>query len=179
MQKKIQVIINVILFVLIGVLSYLSFSKQEKIGFIKSNLVLSKYQGMLDATASYQSKSSVWQANLDTLGKEYQQSVERYQRESKSMSEKERKLSEELLDTKRKQILEYESGIKQKAQQEDQTLTKQVYEKVNQYLKKYGEDHGYKIIFAANETGNIVYGNDAIDLSEDVIEGLNKEYKNK
>lgn len=179
MQKYIQTVINVFFILSIAALAYLHFSPKEKIGFIKSNLVLSKFQGMLDATKAYQEKSAIWQANIDTLSKEFQRSVDDYEREMSKMSEREKKVTEELLNTKQKQLMDYESGIKQKAQQEDQTLTKQVYERVNQYLKKYGEANGYKIIFAANETGNIVYGSDAIDLSDQVIEGLNKEYKGK
>ncbi|NJN25203.1 MAG: hypothetical protein HC819_04100 [Cyclobacteriaceae bacterium] len=67
--------------------------------------------------------------------------------------------------------------MQQKAAQEDQEMTSNVVLDVNAFLKEYGEDHGYKIIFGATEAGNIVYAEEAIDLTEEVLDLMNKKYK--
>jgi outer membrane protein len=62
-------------------------------------------------------------------------------------------------------------------QKEDQELTNKVLDTVNDYLKRYGKEKGYRIILAATQYGNIVYAQDGIDITEEVMKGLNDEFK--
>lgn len=55
-------------------------------------------------------------------------------------------------------------------------MTGDVVTHVNAYLKKYGESKGYKIILAATEYGNLAYAEEGLDITDQVLEGLNKEF---
>lgn len=176
-MNKINLALILILFGLVITLFYKQYQTQEKIAFIRSSILLSQYEGMQQAMALYKQKTALWEANIDTLRSEMNRSVQAYQTDLNKMTEKEKALNEELLETKRKQLIDYSKNVEQKAKEEDAALTKEVYEKINLYLQEYGQENGYKIIFAANETGNIVYGKDAIDLTEEILEGMNLEYK--
>ena len=131
---------------------------------------------MVDARAEYQKKANTWKANVDTLSLGLQNAIKQHEKEMAGMTAKERQLSEELLRTKQKQLMDYQQAIQNQAQQEDYAMTQKVVERMNAYLKKYGENHHYKIIFAANESGNIVYAQDGLDITETIIKGLNEEY---
>lgn len=50
-------------------------------------------------------------------------------------------------------------------------------DKVNAYIKKYGEEHDYSLILAATPYGNIAFGEVGIDLTVEIANGLNKEFK--
>ena len=65
------------------------------------------------------------------------------------------------------------------AQQEDSKTTGEVVSQMNAYLKTYGKSKGYKIIMAATEYGNIAYGEDGLDITEEVLKGLNDNYSGK
>jgi outer membrane protein len=58
-------------------------------------------------------------------------------------------------------------------------MTSDVVTQVNAYLKKYGESKGYTVILAATEYGNLAYADDDLDITDEVLEGLNKEYSGK
>lgn len=92
------------------------------------------------------------------------------------MSVKERELSRELIKTKQKQLADYQQALSTQAQQEDARMTGEVVGEINAYLKKYGERKGYTIVMAATEYGNIAYADEHLDITEEVLEGLNKEY---
>jgi outer membrane protein len=47
---------------------------------------------------------------------------------------------------------------------------------VNEYVKRYGEKNGYTIILANTQIGNIAYAEDRIDITDEVLKGLNSEY---
>ncbi len=168
----------VILMLAIGFLYYLQFSSSDLV-YVDSSSVLNQYQGMLDARRTYQGKTNTWKANIDTLASEVQRSIKKYEKEVTVMSEKERKLSQELIRSKQKQLADFQRAINEKAAQEDAEMTARVIKQVNAYLKKYGEKHNYKIIFAATEYGNIAYAKDGIDVTEEIINGLNEEYYGK
>jgi len=92
------------------------------------------------------------------------------------MTFQERQLSLELIHTKQKQLKEYQQALNTQAKQEDSKLTAEVIAQINAFIKKYGERRGYTIVMAATDYGNIAYADEGLDITDDVLDGLNKEY---
>ena len=175
MNKSLQLTFMSILFLGLTYLYYLHFSSQQTV-YVDSARLVNNYEGMINARKDYQQKAVAWKANVDTLASEVQQAIANYEKESSKMSSKEKTLSQELIRTKQRQLADYQRAMNEKAAQEDQQLTAQVLEQVNAYIKKHGEQHNYKIIMAATEYGNIAYAKDGLDITDEVLEGLNNEY---
>ena len=89
------------------------------------------------------------------------------------------KLKQELLGNKQQQINGYQEAIQKKIQEEDKKVTQTVINDINDYIKEYGKNHGYKIIFGASGGGNIMYADESTDLTEEILKGLNEEYVKK
>jgi outer membrane protein len=168
-------VLNLLFAIFLGVL----FFRNQHVVYVDSAKLMNGYKGMQDARAAYQQKAGAWKANIDTLASEVQKQIFAYEKESPGMSPKERQLSQELIRTKQKQFGDYQQAMNTQAQQEDAKMTGDVVTQVNAYLKKYGEAHGYKVILAATEYGNIAYADEGLDITEQVLEGLNKEYAGK
>lgn len=178
--NNIQGILLSLLIISVAILYYFHYSSPSpKVAYINSTKLITEYKGMQEAATAYQAKASVWQANIDTLQHELRTSVEKYEREKLSLSEKEKALTEELLMNKQKQLAEYQNAIQQKAQEEDQAMTQKIMEQVNAEVKAYGKEHKYDVIMAATHAGNLVYAEDALDLTEQILERLNKPFASK
>jgi outer membrane protein len=147
-----------------------------KLVYIDSAKLMGEYKGMQDARKTYQLKATTWKANIDTLAAEVQQQIISYEKESAKLTAKERKLSEELIRIKQRQLMEYQQAMSAQAKQEDEKMTTEVVSQVNAYLKKYGKSKGYKIVMAATAYGNIAYADEGLDITAEVVDGLNKEY---
>jgi hypothetical protein len=80
---------------------------------------------------------------------------------------------------KQNQINNYQEAIQKKLKEEDQKATQTVINDINDYVKEYGKKHNYDIIFGASGAGNIMYAKESTDLTEVVLEGLNKEFEGK
>src|SRR3990170_3543113 len=137
-------------------LIFLQLRPNESIVYVDSIKLMNGYEGMKDARKAYEAKTGIWKANLDSLKMEFQSKIKDYEVKQASLNEKEKQLTEELLESKQQQLVNYQQIISEKIQKEDQELTTKVLSKVNDYLKKYGEDKGYDIIMAATQYGNIV-----------------------
>ncbi|WP_456459474.1 OmpH family outer membrane protein [Reichenbachiella sp.] len=165
--------LTIILFLVV----YLQFTANQKIVYIDSNQLLNGYQGMTDARAAYQQKASLWQANVDTLMKEVQTAIMDYEKESQQMTAKEKELNKELIRTKQRQLQDYQAAMRDKSAQEDQQMTERVLTTVNAFMVDYGKKNNYKVIFGATNAGNIIYADDAINVTDEVLEMLNAQYQ--
>ena len=150
----------------------------KAIVYVDSVKLMNGYTGMKNARKAYEAKTTVWKSNLDSLKTELQAKIKDYQSKQAKLSLKEKQLTEELLNSKQQEFMNYQQIVSEKIQKEDQELTASVIGKVNDYIKKYGEDNGYDIILAATQYGNIVYSEKSRDITDKILEGLNKEYAN-
>lgn len=176
MLQRLLVVIGVLNLSAVILLSITIFAKDHNVVYVNSEKLLSNYKGMQAARAAYQNKASAWKANIDTLASEMQKQVLKYGKESRSMTARERQLAQEIMSSKQKQFTEYQQAISAQAREEDAKMTGDVVTHVNAYLKKYGESKGYKIILAATEYGNLAYAEEGLDITDQVLEGLNKEF---
>lgn len=55
----------------------------------------------------------------------------------------------------------------------------QILEQLSQYIKDYGLNNGYDYVFGATGDGNILYGDESADITEEVIEFINDSYQGK
>jgi outer membrane protein len=155
-------------------LSFFVFPSQ-KIGYVDSTRLLNGYKAMVEARKEFEKKQANWNANVDTLMKDVQDAIKKYEKTAATGTDKEKQLSKELITGKQKQLYDYQNATRQNASQEEQRLTQNVLTTVNAYLLRYGKKHHYKmILIAAN--GNIAYADADMDITDKIVEELNKEY---
>lgn len=58
-----------------------------------------------------------------------------------------------------------------------QKYTADVWKRINEYVSAYGEEHGYDFIFGATGDGNLMYARQARDVTNEVIEYINRKYE--
>lgn len=151
----------------------------KDIVYVDAIKLISSYKGMSDAKRNFKSRNETSKNNLDTLARELQLQVAKYERIKQTSTQKERQLMEALIQSKQKQYLDYEQIVKEQYQKNEQELSIQILKEVNDYVKEYGEKEGYTIILAATQAGTIAYGNKSYDITEEVLIGLNSQYKPK
>lgn len=157
---------------------YLAKSSSELV-YVDVNKLIEGYSRTKIAKAEFDKKAANLKANVDSLLTDWQKELQNYEKERVSLSSKELQLKQELLGNKQQQINGYQEAIQKQIQEEDKKTTQTVINDINDYIKEYGKKHGYKIIFGASGGGNIMYANEATDLTQDVLKGLNAEYDKK
>jgi outer membrane protein len=169
-------IYNSLIVIVLVFLLYNQVFKNDKIAYVDSGKIFNEYKGSAEAKKAYGAKAQVWQANIDTLTNEVKAAIANYEKSLATMSKKEQDLAKQLIQSKQKQLADYQKGIRDNAQQEDGKLTQAVVANINAFLTKYGKEHNYKIILIANPSGTIAYARDGLDITNDVIEELNSTY---
>ena len=147
------------------------FLVKQPIGYVKTGIVLQKYEAMIEANKQYAMEVSVVKGNIDTLRNRY----ERLKAEAKYSAQKADWGYR--LGIAEKEYLQYNESAQQQLQQRQQQLTTNVLNTVNTFIQEYGKQHQYKIIFGTTTDGSILYGIEKDDLTEIVLSELNKNYK--
>lgn len=51
-----------------------------------------------------------------------------------------------------------------------------IWKRLNPLIQEYGKENKYKMIFGANGTGNLLYSDSSLDISNSLINYVNKKY---
>jgi len=157
---------------------FLLRSNSEQV-YVDVNKLIEGYSRTKVEREAFDKKTTVLKANVDSLVTNWQSELKAYEKDRVSMSKKEIELKQELLQSKQQQLNNYQQAIQKQIQEEDQKMTQTVVNDINDYVKEYGKNQGYPIIFGAGGNGNIMYAQDASDLTEEVLVGLNAQYNGK
>ena len=168
-----------ILALLASIASFFYFQSTSKQVYVDVNKLLDDYKRTEVEREAFNQKANTLKANVDSLISQWQQELQQYEKERSSMTQKELELKQQLLSNKQQQVNNYQQAIQKQIQEEDQKVTQTVINDINDYVKEYGKRNGHRIILGAVGGGNIMYADDAADLTEKVLEGLNKEYEGK
>lgn len=163
------------LFASLFTLLYFLVFPVNRVAYVDSAKLLNGYKGMIEARKEYDKKRTAWQSNIDTLTRDVENAIKKYSKDQALGTDNEKKLSQELIKTKQKELIDYQNGIKQTAAQEEERLNQDVFSTINSFLLRYGKKHSYKIILVA-ANGNIAYADPSMEITDQVVEELNKEY---
>ncbi|MBL7858284.1 MAG: OmpH family outer membrane protein [Cyclobacteriaceae bacterium] len=191
-MKNLSLILNIVLLVAVGVLYYLHFSGHKtetvtdaagsmaselKIAFVHSDSLTKNY-AFLDANrVVLEAKSKKLEQEYRNRALGLQNEITNYQRNVNTMTLSQVKAVEEDLGKKQQNLQLYQQSLTQQLMEEEARLNKELYDRVTAYLKQYGAEKGIQIVLKYDPTSDVLYGGEALDITQEVITGLNEEYK--
>lgn len=162
-----------------SLVSFFGPQSKAELVYVDVNRLLENYDRTKVDREAFTEKTNVMKANVDSLMNDWQNELKAYEKERASMTKKELALKQELLQNKQQQINNYQQAVQNQIQEEDQKMTQTVINDINGYVKEYGKKYGHRIIFGAQGNGNIMYAEQGTDLTDIILEGLNKQYNGK
>ncbi|KAB2859616.1 MAG: OmpH family outer membrane protein [Flavobacteriales bacterium] len=179
-MKKNITIIGLTVFVAINlVMNIIDRKTNKKIAYVRSQDLVYAYTGMKEMQLKFQDQSKTWEANLDTLKMDFQRAVAQYQNDAAKLTAQERLTRENMLDMQQKNVYKYAESIAAKSKEEEEKMLGGVLNQVNSFVEKYGKKNGYDLILGTTSSGSILYGEEAIDITQELIEEINIDYEGK
>ncbi len=150
-----------------------------KLAYLNPAKISQEYEAVLAEQRQLQAIAAPWQIQVDTLTAEFQRAATRYQQERGQLTPTQAAAREQELGAKQNQLAQYREATTQKLTAEREKLDAVVMNDLNAFVKEYGKREGYTLILGATSSGNIVYADDAIDVTEAVVKELNERYRRK
>lgn len=149
---------------------------EPKTAYVDTTKLIQEYKEMKDVEAKFTSKSDSIRKELDSAARSFQQEVQAYQEESKSMSQSQRQEKEQELMQKQQALQQQQQMKGGQLRQESDAVIDSIVNKVKDYVKDYGEENNYTYIFGSNESANIMYAEEGKDITQEILDELNKTY---
>ncbi|TCD11156.1 OmpH family outer membrane protein [Pedobacter frigidisoli] len=155
-------------------------SPAEKIVFVNSDSLLTKYEYFKDLKVKFEGKTKNAQSDMQAKGQAFQREVAQYQQSAQTLSADQRKATEERLARKQQELQTYQQNAGGALQNEQATENEKLYDKVATYLKGYAKEKGYKMVLTYSKANSaILFADESLDVTSEVIKGLNAEYSKK
>ncbi len=194
-MKNLSYILNAILFVLVGVLFYLHFSSKKsinqpqviktdgktvtvpQIAYVDLDSLQENYTFFKIKKAELESKQKSMEAELNRSVSAFQSEYQSLVQKAQTMTEEEGMAAQEKLQKKQQDIEMRRQSMESKFMSETADFNMKLQEKIVAFLKKYNEDGKYSYILPyAKDQINLLYVNEAYNITGDVIKGMNDEY---
>ena len=197
-MKKVQVFVNAILSVAIVVLFILYFTSGKSAGsgegetfstdtlslnnttdvvYVNIDTLLANYDMYHDFEGKFEEKQKSSEAQLDDRSKKWQTRVSNYQDLLKKglitrskAAEMEQQLGQEQQD-----ILQLKDQLSAQLMEQQQVMNRQILFSIMEYLEKYNQGK-YRYILSNSVGGNLLYADPVLDITDEVIRGINEYY---
>lgn len=151
--------------------------QQNKIGFVDNVKLMDDYQEKKDIEAEFKTKAEALGKKRDSISQAFQQEAQAFQAKAQTLSQQKAQEEYTAMQQKGQFIGQQLQQEEQKIQLDSQTKMDSLVKKVKKEIKAYGEANGYTYILGGGDGGSVLYGQDANDLTEDIVKILNDNYK--
>ena len=191
-MKNLSLILNGILIIAVAFLYYDEFadsdvedevsSKNElplenlNIAYVNSDTLFTNYNYYEEVSKRLDEKRLQLQQEYTRRAEGLQKQIEDYQRTMTNLTIAQARAVEEDLGRKRQNLLQYQETISQDLMREEAAITQELYEKVSSFLKTYGDSNNLQVVLTYSAGSGLLYANDALNITDQVISGLNLLY---
>ena len=144
--------------------------------FVNSDSLLDQYEFFKNAKTQLEASQSRIKSELKTQGEQLQKDAELYQQQAVGMTDAQRSKKEEELGMRQQQLMQRKEELLNKLDEEQSKSSEELYIKLNQYLTKYNKGKNYQFVLGFQKGGGILFANDSLNITKEVVAGLNKEY---
>lgn len=149
-----------------------------KIAYIDSSKLIIGFSEAAKVEKTIKGENEKWQKQLKELEDSLQASVTTMTKEYNGAKAARKKELQDMLSARNQEINNFRQANMRNIEKMQKSEMTAIYSKANLYIAEYGKKHHYSIIFGTASGGSIMYANDqAFDITEQIIKGLNERYK--
>jgi outer membrane protein len=195
-MKNISTILSILALALIGVLFYLHFAKGEKpkkatvtadtnathnfaVAYFDIDSLQEHYEYFKDVSGDIKKKENAMNAELNDLTNKAQRTIRKWQEKGNNITQAEGEQAQREVGLLQQQYQQRKGELEQEMQKLQVDRMTELRKQVEEFLKEYNKSKKYSYILSY-EPGFIIYYKDsAYNITGDLIEGLNTQYKDK
>lgn len=154
--------------------------KGSSIVYINSDSLFQQYQFFKENRALTEKERKSMDAQLQGKINEFQKDVEKFRDGAQFMTQEQGLAKQQELMEREQGLAEYRDQLAESLMEKEQTRNDSAFKLVSDYLKRNYTNTNYSYILSyLPGAGSILFCRDSLDITSEVINGLNKEYEEK
>ncbi len=146
------------------------------IAYFLSDTLLSRLDFFKKSEEDFKKKQDEMQNELKSKEASLQNEFRRLQENAPNLTRKELEQGQQKLAKMEQDLLMRRENLGAQLAQETAEFNDKLHDKISSYLKELNSDGRYKYIFSVQREGNIFYSDAALDITEEMVKGLNEKY---
>ncbi|HBH47054.1 MAG TPA: hypothetical protein DDX98_00345 [Bacteroidales bacterium] len=197
-MKKSSLIINVVLVVAVAVLYVLHFVNPSPkadsseagmevssalptggIVYIDIDSVISNYNMSADVTADLQNTLNTKEAQLQSKQRSFERNYTDFQNKINKglVTRSEAAEIEQSLQFEQQTLMQLQQQMQYELAEQEAVAQRKVLNSIMEYLKSLENEQEYQFVLGTSFGGSVLYANDNLNITKNVIKGLNAEYE--
>ncbi|HMU97631.1 MAG TPA: OmpH family outer membrane protein [Chitinophagales bacterium] len=199
-MKNLSLILNAVLFILVGILFYLHFNGKKSAAPVTVKSLDGKTQAVQGQVIAYfdidsfqnnytyykqkkheiETKQNAIESEMARDEKKIQSMIEGYQKKAETMTEEEYYIAQQKLAVEQQKAQEKVQNSTDALMKMTEKFNLELMESITVYLKEYNADNRYTYILPYTKSNpNLLYVDERFDITKDIIEGMNAKLKQK
>jgi outer membrane protein len=146
--------------------------------FVNSDSLVNNYDYYKAVRTKLQNLSQQAQGEIAAKSAAFQKEVAAYQKSASSLTPVQKAATEKRLAKKQQDLQVLSDNTSRQLQEESANQNAKLYDRIAAFLKNYTKQKGYKIVLTYSKSNpSMLYGDDSLDITKEVLVGLNDEYK--
>jgi outer membrane protein len=196
-MKNILLVINIILVLLVGYLYYLHFqngkskpaaeiktspanpqAEKSRVAYIDLDSLQGNYTYYKKIKADFERKQAAANDEITNMQKKFQARAVQLQQKAATMNQQEQANAMEEINKMQQDLQTRKQGIDNELYNYNSKMKEDILNRIQDFLKVYNKDGKYSYIFSY-EPGFMFYKDSTLNITPDVIAGLNELYSEK
>jgi outer membrane protein len=152
-----------------------------KIAYVDMDTLEAKYDYLKAKKAELEKKTAALDAEVGKMAQNLQNEYAAFQKKAQAgtLTQAEGEAGQKRLGEMQQNIETRRQTLGAQLMKEQEAFTKDLQSRLDAYLLKYNADKGYDYILSYAKGGSILFANKALDITADVIKGMNAESDGK
>lgn len=190
-MKNLSMALNVILIVAVGFLYYKVYSgtgsktnsvnsvnvsaKSSNIFYVNADSLFDKYELYKSTKERLQKKEDSIKSLLEGRSQALQAEAAQYQQQAQGMTDAQRQQIESGLMKKQESLVALKDNLLGNLDKEQTVLNDSINDHMQAYIKEFVKGKNITYIVGYHRTGDVLYANDSLNITNQLLEGLNKK----
>ena len=152
----------------------------KRIVFVNSDSLLTNYQFYKDAQKEFENKGYRLQVDLGQKERALQAELQAIQQRASAMTQAQLQAADMTLKKKGAELQQYSQEKQAELGQEQAKKNEELYNNIREYILKVNKENKYEFVLGYSKVGGgILFADASVDVTQKLVDGLNKEYAAK
>lgn len=156
-------------------------SAQTRIAYVNIDTFEANYEYLKTKRAEFQKKQESMRAELQNSERQMQSDIAALQRKAQAgtLTQAEGEAGERRIIQMQQSLRTREQALTEQLLTEQDEFNNNLHQQLDSFIKDYNKDKRFDYILSYSRSGQVIYANEALDITKDVIKGMNELSKDK
>lgn len=149
----------------------------QGIAYVNSDSLLLNYDFYKDAQKELDKKRKGFEADLNRRLSSLERDIASFRQNAPNMTLQQAQQTEQSLMQRQQSLAEYGQSLERQYADEEFKYSEKINKNLREFMERYAKENGYYLIIGYRPGATVWYGDERLDITQEVVKKLNEEYR--